>query len=250
MQESLRFHPNMKQVGFQNNGFSPISAEVPPQPLPQLLCSTGSSDPYCLLQVFALMIRAEKKQLYKTIRGNPVKSLYLALNRLGPAGVRLLVDAIKFQQRSAGPAYRDGDGLEILYLDSNVIGDFGAEAIAELIAPNPQGFVEGSLLKLVSLQSNRITDKGAQALYDALQNNGNILSLNWGRNFMNSPSLMEAIRLRLEKNCCISLYYSVRKLRIDAGVSVYSATVEAQEIKDYYEARTQCCERITWERCA
>ena len=174
----------------------------------------------------------------------------MALNRFGPAGVRLLVDAIKFQQRAAGPAFRDASGLEVLYLDSNVIGDFGAQAVAELIKPNPQGFVEATLLRLISLQSNRITDVGAQALLDALDKNGNILSLNLERNFMISPPLMEAIRLRLEKNCCVHLYYTIRERRIDAGNSVLKSTEEATEIRDYYEVRTQCCVRISWERCA
>ena len=68
--------------------------------------------------------------------------LYLPLNRLGPAGTRLLVDAIKFQQRASGPAFRDNQGMDTLYLDSNVIGDYGASAIAELVGPNKQGFIE------------------------------------------------------------------------------------------------------------
>jgi len=70
------------------------------------------------------------------------QSIFFALNRLGPAGTRLIVDAIKFQQRASGPAFKNSQGLKNLYLDSNVIGDAGAAAIAELIGPNSKGFVE------------------------------------------------------------------------------------------------------------
>ena len=73
-----------------------------------------------------------------------LQSIYFALNRLGPAGTRQIVDAIKFQQRASGPAGPGSTlgGLEALYLDSNVIGDFGAKAVAEMIGPTKQGVIQ------------------------------------------------------------------------------------------------------------
>ena len=58
----------------------------------------------------------------------------------------MLADAIEFQQRTGGPSYQYAEGLEFLYLDSNVIGDNGAAAIAKIVGKNAQNYVPvGSL---------------------------------------------------------------------------------------------------------
>ena len=83
-----------------------------------------------------------------------------------------LADAIDYQQRASGPSYLENNGLEELYLDSNVMGDEGAFHIAKLL-----NFDGAPLLKILSLQSNRITDAGAEKLLESVNNNGNILAL-------------------------------------------------------------------------
>ena len=83
-----------------------------------------------------------------------IHSIYLTLNRLGPGlatmhlsaaaafygslycvteGANILADAISFQQRPTGAAMDDNNGLKELYLDSNVLGDVGAIAIAKML---------------------------------------------------------------------------------------------------------------------
>ena len=150
--------------------------------------------------------------------------------------------------------------------------------------------VQATMLRRISLQSNRISDKGATELYDALDKNGeclqllaanpdtifvplypgNILMLDLERNFMVSKSLLEKIRLRLERNCCRYLYDMIRNRRIDSGIrlslrlntpscryltatrccSILKSTIEAEEIRAHYQKKTTCCPRITWENCA
>merc|ERR1711871_1371579 len=225
LQQSITSHPSLVQLGLQTSDIGKVGAKA-----------------------LATIIRAEIKLRYKRVRANNIKALYLTLNRLGPEGTREIVEALKWQQRATGPAFMNNDGIENLYLDSNVIGDLGAKAIAELIGPNNAGFVMGTLMRIISLRSNRITDVGATALLAALNNNGNLLALMLEGNNIR-PQLMESIRLRLDSNCCSFLENTIRMRRQDQGASPSDAEREAFEIREFYRVKSMCCERVGWERC-
>jgi len=206
-------------------------------------------------------LRAERQLKYKKVRANSIKALYLPLNRLGPEGVREIVDAIRFQQRSTGPGILSNNGLQMLYVDANVIGDLGAQAISELIMPvgtDVYGSIlfsaPAQLLNVISLRSNRITDKGATILLDAISKASwaglkNIRALMLDDNPI-SPGILNQIRLKLEINCCSQLYSIIFNRRMDATLNEGASKFEANEIREYYRVREMCCQRIKWDSCA
>lgn len=228
MEQSLKYHPNIERIGLANNFLSPIAA-----------------------QALGNIIRAEArhprtKAWYRT---NKLRSLYLTLNRLGPAGAVELSNAIGQHQRIGGPAFMANEGLRELYLDSNVIGDIGAQAIAGMLHPT-----RGSLMQIVSLRSNRITDVGGQALLDAIQINNALLELHLDQNPI-SPGIISAIKAKLNANCCENLFSYVRYREEDVCVEQTmvpcpdKARADAHMIVDHYKYDGRCCERIAMNRC-
>jgi len=143
------------------------------------------------------------------------------------------------------------NGLEEIYLDSNVIGDIGAQAISNLLDPKA-----ATLLRTISIVSNRITDVGATAILEKMAKNTGLLSLNMDANPI-SASIMSQITAKLEKNCCAYLYTMVLYREEDLCSTMEELTkgcfdnakILAQTIMDYYEPQVQCCARVRMNRC-
>ena len=230
LQESLKWHPNLEMIGLNNNKIGPEAAK-----------SLG------------YVIRAEArhpvtKMLYRT---NKIKGLYLTLNRLGPEGANTIVDAIIYQQRYGGPAFMTNDGLEELFLDSNVIGDIGASAIARMLHPS-----KATLVRRVSLRSNRITDVGAKQILNNIQTNNGILELDLALNPI-SPSILAPIKAKLDANCCVFLYFMIKHREEDIcreAIPIKKKCIDdaktlATTIRNHYEPDQRCCERVKMNRC-
>jgi len=230
LQESLKAHPTLQKIGLNNNKIGPEAAKV-----------------------LAYIIRAEgrhpsTKQLFRT---NKIKSLFLTLNRLGPEGANTLADAIIFQQRYGGPAFMTNDGLEEIFLDSNVIGDIGASAIARMLHPS-----KATLLRTISIRSNRITDIGAQQILDNIQKNDGLLEIDLAENSI-STDILTKIKTKLDENCCKYLYFMVLfreegicQAQIPIQSSCFNgAKLLAEKIRDHYKPRTECCKRVKFNRC-
>jgi len=90
-----------------------------------------------------------------------------------------------------------------LYLDSNVIGDIGASAIARMLLPS-----KATLLRTISVRSNRITNVGGKLILDSIKKNNGILEVDLAENAI-SESILAQISTKLDQNCCSYLYFTV-----------------------------------------
>ena len=142
------------------------------------------------------------------------------------------------------------DGLEELFLDSNVIGDIGANAIARLV--HPAGATQ---LRTISVRSNRITDVGAKRILDNVKNNGGILEIDLAHNPI-SQSILNQLKAKLDTNCCTYLRAMVKNredsicLKNAATRGCYNTASQlADKIRAYYEPRVECCKRFKMNRC-
>lgn len=73
--------------------------------------------------------------------------------------------------------------------------------------------------------------------------------------YYGSDTMQAKIKARLEINCCGNLYVTLRQRLLAAtkppcAREPCAGTREANEIRNYYQARGKCCDRISWERCA
>jgi len=103
-------------------------------------------------------------------------------------------------------------GVEELYMDSNVIGDEGAIAFANMLT----SVGVSTTIKILSLESNRITDKGALALLAGLENAVHVQELKLASNPI-SPSILHHLHLKLEVHCCAKLEEYIQNRALGQG---------------------------------
>jgi hypothetical protein len=111
--------------------------------------------------------------LVKVLKAKPpLITLDLSRDIIGDVGAQALAEALK-----AKPS------LTALYLESNRIGDTGAQALADALKAKPP-------LAALDLSDNRIGDTGAQALADALKLNPPLAALKLGSNYISGHDIV------------------------------------------------------------